>query len=60
MITMPDSLQTVLDGAFHHMSQARERFTPQLELQEIGTITTVFTGIATVAGLPGAGYDELL
>lgn len=60
MITMPDSLQTVLDSAFHHMSQAREHFTPQLELQEVGTITTVSTGIATVAGLPGAGYDELL
>lgn len=57
---MPDSLQAVLDGAFDHMSQARERFTPQLDLHEIGTITTVSTGIATVEGLPGAGYDELL
>jgi len=60
MSTMPDSLQAVLDGAFDHMSQARERFTPQLDLHEIGTITTVSTGIATVEGLPGAGYDELL
>ncbi|NCF85818.1 MAG: alternate F1F0 ATPase, F1 subunit alpha [Verrucomicrobiaceae bacterium] len=60
MNTMLDSLQAVLDGAFDHMSQARERFTPQLDLHEIGTITTVSTGIATVEGLPGAGYDELL
>lgn len=57
---MPCSLQVVLDGAFGHMSRARERFTPQLDLHEIGTITTVSTGIATVAGLPGAGFEELL
>ena len=33
---------------------------PGLDLHEIGTITTVSTGIATVAGLPGAGFEELL
>jgi F-type H+-transporting ATPase subunit alpha len=60
MSTIPDSLQAVLDDAFGHMSQARESFTPQLDLHEIGTITTVSTGIATVAGLPGAGFEELL
>jgi F-type H+-transporting ATPase subunit alpha len=60
MSTMPDSLQAVLDGVFGHMSQARERFKPQLDLHEIGTVMTVSTGIATVAGLPGAGFEELL
>lgn len=56
----PDSLQAVLEGAFGHLAQAREHFTPQLELHEVGTITTVSTGIATVAGLPGVGFEELL
>ena len=60
MSAKPDSLQAVIDGAFTRMSRARQDFSIRLELHEIGTITTVSTGIATVAGLPGAGYDELL
>ncbi|MGK0186302.1 MAG: F-type H+-transporting ATPase subunit alpha [Verrucomicrobiales bacterium] len=60
MSAAPENLQTVLEGAFGYMGQAREQFTPQLDMHEIGTITTVSTGIATVAGLPGAGSDELL
>ena len=38
----------------------REAFTPQLTPREVGTITSVATGIATVAGLPGVGFDELV
>ena len=56
----PESLQSVFDSAFAGISQVREAFTPQLTLREVGTITSVNTGIATVSGLPGVGYDELV
>jgi F-type H+-transporting ATPase subunit alpha len=56
----PESLQSVFDHAFAGISQAREAFTPQLTPREVGTVTNVSTGIATVSGLPGAGFEELL
>jgi F-type H+/Na+-transporting ATPase subunit alpha len=56
----PESLRTVLDRAFAELGRAREAFTPQLALQEVGTIVSVATGIAKVSGLPGAGFEELL
>lgn len=55
-----DSLRGVLDRAFVCIGQARERFTPRLAAHEVGIITTVSTGIAKVAGLPGVGYEELV
>jgi len=60
MSTAPDSLQSVFDGVFAAIGQAREAFTPQLTPHEVGTITSVSDGIAMVSGLPGAGYEELL
>ncbi len=56
----PESLASVFDRAFAGMGRARERFTPQLVPREVGTITTVSTGIATVSGLPSVGFEELL
>jgi F-type H+-transporting ATPase subunit alpha len=60
MIKEPKSLQNVFDSAFDGISQVREAFTPQLTPQEVGTITSVATGIAKVSGLPGVGFDELV
>ena len=56
----PASLQNVFDNAFAGISQAREAFTPQLTPREVGTVTSVATGIAKVSGLPGVGFDELV
>jgi F-type H+-transporting ATPase subunit alpha len=56
----PESLQNVFDGAFAGISQAREAFTPQLTPREVGTVTSVATGIAKVSGLPSVGFDELV
>jgi F-type H+-transporting ATPase subunit alpha len=56
----PESLQNVFDSAFAGISQVLEAFTPQLTLREVGTITSVTTGIAKVSGLPGVGFDELV
>ena len=60
MSVPPDSLQSVFDNAFAGLSQGRETFTPQLTPREVGTITSVSTGIAKVSGLPGVGSDELV
>jgi F-type H+-transporting ATPase subunit alpha len=56
----PESLQNVFDRAFAGVRQVREAFTPQLRPREVGTITSVTTGIAKVSGLPGVGFDEVV
>lgn len=56
----PESLQSVFDGAFAGISQAREAFAPELTPREVGTIRSVATGIAKVSGLPGVGFEELV
>jgi F-type H+-transporting ATPase subunit alpha len=55
-----ESLQNVFDRAFAGINQVREAFTLQLRPREVGTITSVATGIAKVSGLPGVGFDELV
>ncbi|MEP6960431.1 MAG: alternate F1F0 ATPase, F1 subunit alpha [Acidobacteriota bacterium] len=56
----PESLRKDFDVAFAAISQVREAFKAELSAREVGTITSVATGIAKVTGLPGAGFDELL
>jgi F-type H+-transporting ATPase subunit alpha len=60
MTMEPRSLQNDFDSAFADLSQVREAFTPALTPREVGTIASVATGIAKVAGLPGVGFDELV
>ncbi len=55
-----ESLQNVFDSAFAAISHVREALAPQLVLREVGTITSLATGIAKVSGLPGAGSEEVL
>ncbi len=56
----PERLQDVFDSMFARIDQAREAFTPDLAPREVGTITSIATGIAKVSGLPGVGFDELV
>ncbi len=56
----PQSLQGVFDTLFADISTAREAFDPTLQPREVGTVTSVSTGVATVSGLPGVGSQELL
>ncbi len=56
----PESLQNLFDTTFAEIHQVREAFTPSLAPREVGTIISVDTGIARVAGLPGVGFEELL
>ena len=55
-----DLLLSDLDRAFNSLRRAREAFVPNLSPREIGMITSVSTGIATVSGLRGAGFEELI
>ncbi|MBN2562258.1 MAG: alternate F1F0 ATPase, F1 subunit alpha [Phycisphaerae bacterium] len=56
----PESLQNVFERTFARISQVRGAFIPQLTPHEVGTITSLSTGIARVSGLPGVGFEELL
>jgi len=60
VIAASESLHSVFDGAFANIDQASKDFTPRLAPREVGTITSVSTGIASVSGLNGAGFEELL
>ncbi len=53
-------VQTIYGNAFARLARVRDAFKPQLELREIGTITSVSVGIAKVSGLPSVGFEELL
>ncbi len=53
-------LQSVFDYTFSTVSQARKAYVPQLKSREIGTVTSLSTGIARVSGLPGVGFEEVL
>src|ERR1700722_6874458 len=55
-----DSLEAVVETAFAQLDCAREAHSAQLRLREVGVITSVSTGIATVAGIPGVGFEELI
>ena len=55
-----ESLQSVFDRAFAEIDRAQKAFVPEFIAHETGIITSVSTGIATVSGLPGAGFEELL
>ncbi len=50
----PDSLLPELELAFANLRRARAALAPQLVAREVGTITSVSTGIATVTGLPAS------
>jgi F-type H+-transporting ATPase subunit alpha len=51
-------LHDALDGAFAGIDRAVLGLTAELSLREIGTVVTVTTGIATLVGLPGVGFEE--
>ena len=60
MTQQGESLSDLLANVFADIGRTRKGFSPALELREVGTIATVSTGIATVTGLPGIGFEELV
>ena len=55
-----EDLEGAFDRAFAGLEQARENHGPKLAPREVGTITALSTGIASVSGLPGIGFEELI
>jgi F-type H+/Na+-transporting ATPase subunit alpha len=55
-----NELQHIIDSAFTDITEVRHKFKAPFRPREIGTITSVSTGIAMVSGLPGVGFEELL
>jgi F-type H+-transporting ATPase subunit alpha len=55
-----ENLRTTLDQTFTKLGKARENHAPQLSPREVGTVTSLSTGIARVSGLPGVGYEEVV
>lgn len=60
MKNQPDSLKGVLDHTFAGICQVRKSFSAELKLNEVGSISSVSTGIARVTGLPDIGFEELV
>lgn len=60
MNTESESLSTVLETTLCDIQRATHSASTQLQIQEVGTVASVSTGIAKVTGLPGAGFEELL
>ena len=54
------ALLTALDGAFDGLRDACATYSPSLVPEEIGIITSLSTGIATISGLPNLGNEELV
>ena len=53
-------MQQTFDTAFELLARSRDAFVPRLVPREVGTITSVDTGVAHVSGLPGVGYAEVI
>ena len=60
MSAEPEKLADIFGQAFDLLGAARKVFVPELRPREVGTITSVATGIAKISGLPGVGYEELI
>jgi F-type H+-transporting ATPase subunit alpha len=53
-------LEKSIGVAFEGLLRGRETFEVLLAPREVGHVTGVSTGIATVTGLPGIGFEELV
>ena len=56
----PYNLNETIEDIFTEISRGRRTFFADFQSQEKGTVMNVSSGIATVAGLPGTGSEELL
>ena len=55
-----ENLKTVFDRTFANIGKARDAYAPHLNPREVGTVTSLSTGIARVSGLPGASFEEVV
>src|SRR5450432_2579767 len=55
-----DEVNIVFDNTFDHLGEGIKEYVFSFAPREVGSVTSVSTGIAKVNGLPGAGFEELL
>jgi F-type H+-transporting ATPase subunit alpha len=55
-----NGLQAAFTQALDAIAETRGAFNPELLLHEVGTVTSVATGVAKVSGLPSVGFEELV
>jgi F-type H+-transporting ATPase subunit alpha len=60
MIPNSESLQSILDETFYSFDRVLQEHEPQLKSREVGIVQSVYSGIATVSGLPHVKVDELI
>ena len=53
-------LDQIIEDAFLEISHSRQSYDPAIQFREMGVVKNVSAGIATVTGLPGTGFEELL
>ncbi len=53
-------IDTIETDPFSQIAKGIENFSFSMQPREIGLVTSVSTGIATVSGLPNVGFEELL
>lgn len=53
-------LDKTIEDTFTKLAAGTEHFSFPLVPREVGSVTSVATGIAKISGLPGAGFEELL
>jgi F-type H+-transporting ATPase subunit alpha len=56
----PSALLADMDRGFVAMKHARDTSVPRIISLEVGTVTMVSTGIATISGLLDVGFEELI
>jgi F-type H+-transporting ATPase subunit alpha len=54
------TFSNIFDSLFRNLSLKREGFKPELEIRDVGIVSSISTGIAKITGLPNAGFEELL
>ncbi len=57
---LPSNLDKIIADTFAEISSSRQNYNPDPQLREMGTVKNVSAGIATVTGIPGTGFEELL
>ncbi len=57
---LASKLDKIIADTFSEITNSRQNYNPDPHLREMGTVKNVSAGIATVTGLPGTGFEELL
>lgn len=53
-------LDQIIEDTFLEISDSRQNYHPTIQFREMGVVKNISAGIATVTGLPGTGFEELL